>query len=142
MPQPKHRQPIDVSEFDPALLDKIGRHSLQQIHQLRRHERIEVRFDILVQPGNSSNLGRYEARGHTKDVSRGGCRCILPRAPMVGDLYRVELFEEENALPVAFARCVRCQFLKEGSFDCAFAFFSPLDAPETISGSKKDDLLD
>ncbi len=138
----QHRKPIDVSEFDPELLDNIGRHSLQQIRQLRRHERIEVRFEVLVQPGNSSNLGSYEARGHTKDVSRGGCRCILSRAPMVGDVYRVELFEEENALPVTFARCVRCRFLKEGSFDTAFAFFNPLDTPETIPGSKQGDLLD
>ncbi len=61
---------------------------------------------------------------------------------MVGDVYRVEFFEEENALPVVFARCVRCQFLKEGSFDTAFAFFSPLDTPEPIPGSKQSDLLD
>ncbi len=137
-----HRKPIDVSEFDPALLGTMGRDSLQQIHRLRRHERIEVRLEVLVQPGDSSKLGRYEARGHTLDVSRGGCRCILSRAPIVGDVYRVEIFEQESALPLIFARCVRCHFLKEASFDTAFAYFSHLDAPEIIPGSKQSDLLD
>ena len=142
MAQPKHRQPVDLSEIDVDLLDKIGRSSLQEVHQLRLHERIEVRLDVLVQPGNSSDRGRYEARGHTKDVSKGGCRCILPSAPIVGDVYRIQLHDGEHTLPMAFARCLRCRLLSEDSFDCAFAFFSPLDAPEIIAGSEKGDLLD
>lgn len=142
MPQSAHRRPIDLSEVDPELLDKIGRHSLQDIQQLRRYERIEIRLDVLVQPGNSSDLGRGDIRGYTKDVSKGGCRCVLPQAPLVGDVYRVELTEGKSAMPLAFARCIRCIFLTEGSFDCAFAFLSPLDVPEILQGPEPGDLLD
>ena len=65
-----------------------------------------------------------------------------PRAPIVGDVYRVQIHDPESALPMVFARCLRSRFLREDAIDCAFAFFSALDAAEIISGSESSDLLD
>lgn len=142
MTQPKRRAVIDVKELDPELLEELAHQSLREIRKVRRHERIEVKLAVQLRPANSSDLGRYNSKGSTKDISVGGCRCIVSKAPRVGDIYRVQFRDEQHSLPMAFARCVRCRFVHEDAFDCSFMFLTPLEAPEIFGETGSDDLLD
>ena len=142
MTEAKRRQAIDVSELDSELLEELERQSLREIRKVRRHERVQVKLELRVQMASSSEVNRFDSSGFTKDLSAGGCRCIIPRAPWVGDVYRIQIHDKEHSLPLVFARCLRCQFVREDAFDCSFLFFTPLEAPEIFGDGWDKDLLD
>jgi len=114
-------------ELDPEL-----RHSLEQqkgveVGQSRTHARIEVELKVVVLPANSSEHARFRLQGITADLSRGGCRLILPHPVGVGDVFRIEFASLQVPVGPTFARCLRCRLVREQVFEAGFSFFTPID---------------
>lgn len=127
---------LDDLGFD--LVSDLERQSADAIRKLRAHERLEIKLKVFVQPGNSSDIQRFRAKGVTCDVSEGGARLLLPLPLTPGDVYRVGFDSEEIDLPIVFARCMRCRFVREGAFESGLLFFNRINLG-TLDGSARSD---
>jgi c-di-GMP-binding flagellar brake protein YcgR len=132
---------LDLAGLNEELLEDLGRQSLDEIQKLRADSRVELKIAITLRPGNSSERRDWESEGHTKDISRGGCRAVLADPPCVGDIFRLSFQDTELGLPMVFARCLRVRLVREDVFDCGFRFFSSLEIPEA-SERRGSDLFD
>lgn len=128
------------SELDPELLQSLERQKSDEIARQRIHARIDAKLRVVVKPGNSSELLALKIQGLTADISRGGCRLILPMPLGVGDLYRVEFDSSAHQLPLVFARCLRCRLLREDAFEVGLSFFTQIELPASLF-QQQDDLL-
>ena len=122
---------------DIAHLVDIERRSADEIHRMRAHERLALKARVALAPGNASDPSA-PMNGVTADVSRGGCRAIFPGPVRVGDVYRLRFDREKLALPLVFARCLRCRMLREDAFEAGFSFFTPVDFDERPPSSRRD----
>lgn len=130
----------NTDELDIDLLKDLERQSAEEIRKLRANERVDSKIRLIIQKGDSSQMGAMRIQACTSDISEGGC-CALTTTPVgVGDIFRLTFDRSQLDIPLVFARCVRCRLLREDAFETAFAFFAPI----SISGSKdasKEDLL-
>ncbi len=115
-----------LDDFGFDLVSDIERQSMDSIRKLRAHERLEVRLNIIVAPGNSSDTSRFKVKGVTGDISEGGSRVLLPLPLTPGDIYRVEFDKAQADLPLVFARCMRCRLVRENTFEAGLAFFNKI----------------
>jgi c-di-GMP-binding flagellar brake protein YcgR len=120
---------------DARLIAELERQSIEQIRQVRAHERIRSRVGVELRPGNASARGDLPVRGKTNDISEGGCSAIFPSAILPGDIFQLEFDATAIDLPVVFAHAMRCRMLKEGSFETGFRFFTPVVMPSTTEAS-------
>lgn len=123
---------------DSDLLDELERQSVSEIRKLRAYERVEIRAEVCIQPGNSSQLGEQPILATTRDVSAGGCLVHAPSPIGVGDVFRLQFDQTLMDLPLVFARCIRCHLLREDSFEAAFSFFSPIELGTSVKKSSGD----
>jgi len=128
------RRTLDTQALDLELIETLEKQSLEQIKAIRAYERLDVRLEVICEPANTTSLGAWRAEGQTRDLSRGGCRVLLSRPPMVGDVYRLRIDDPDQGLPMIFARCVRVALVRETSFDCSFSFFSSLEPKGLLDG--------
>ena len=91
---------------------------------------------MILQSGNASELLSFKVKGVTGDISQGGCSVLFPIAARVGDIYRLEFDQETLALPLTFARCVRCRLIREDAYEAGFAFFKAITLPENVAVSE------
>jgi len=112
------------------ILQDIERTTNETIKNRRQSERIVLKTKVILQPGNSSELLTQKIQGITKDISTYGCGAMFPIPLMVGDTYRLSFESEPLALPLVFARCSRCQLIKEDVYEAGFAFFARIQLPE------------
>ena len=124
--------------LEPELLQSLERQKSEEIARERLHARIEAKLRVVVRPANSSAMLEFKVQGLTADLSRGGCRLILPLPLGVGDVYRVEFDSTEHKLPLVFARCLRCRLLREDAFESGRQFFTQLDLPSTLFRGERD----
>ncbi len=117
--------------FD-ALKD-LERQTSEEIRSQRAHDRLTVKAKVVVEPGNSSDKLTFRLQGVTGDISEGGCQIMLPMPVYVGDVFRLTFDCEELQLPVVFARCMRCRFIREDTFETGFKFFSPINVSPAAS---------
>ena len=125
-------------DLDPELLQSLERQKGDETSKARMHARVEAKLKVVVRPGNSSEALRFKLQGITADLSRGGCRLILPLPVGVGDVYRVEFDSSEHHIPLVFARCLRCRLVREDAFECGFSFFNPVELPASLSQTSSD----
>ncbi|MFO0840575.1 MAG: PilZ domain-containing protein [Phycisphaerae bacterium] len=118
----------DASAFD--LLREIESNTPEEIRRQRTHFRVAIKAHVKLLPGNVSAMQTPHLQGVTGDLSEGGCRALFPLPVTVGDVYRLEFDPGQLALPLTFARCVRCLMLRDDAFEAGFAFFSPISLPE------------
>ncbi len=123
------RQPELRQDLDPEVVENLERQQIQDVLTGRTHERLETALKVCVRPGNTSENLRFELHGVTADLSRGGCRLILPAPAAVGDVFRIEFESSTPLLPLVFARCLRCRLMREDAFEVGFSFFAPIDLP-------------
>jgi PilZ domain len=116
-------------DLDPELLQSLERQQGEEVSKARMHTRVEAKFKVIVRPGNASDSLRFKLQGITADLSRGGCRLILPLPVGVGDVFRIEFESGEQRIPMVFARCLRCRLVREDAFEAGFSFFTPIDLP-------------
>ena len=129
--QPLESAPLDQGRaYD--LLQEMEQNTPEELRRQRASFRIAVKAKVIVQPGNASQRQEFKVQCVTGDVSEGGCRMLSPVPLMVGDIYRLEFDRKSIALPVIFARCMRCYLLREDAFEAGFAFFVPIALPEKL----------
>ena len=117
-------------ELDPELLHSLEQQKGVEVGQSRMHARVQVELKVVVRPANSSERARFRLQGITADLSRGGCKLILPMPVGVGDVFRIEITGVEAPIPMTFARCLRCRLVREQVFEAGFSFFAPIDLPQ------------
>ena len=129
-PNPPPARDLDLEQ---DLIEDLERQSIQEIRKLRKHDRVEIRVNVALQPGNSSETANSRVQGYTRDLSQGGCRAIFPVPIGVGDVFRLQFDRAKLDLPLVFGRCLRCRLNQEDAFEAAFSFFVPisLDNPAT-----------
>lgn len=127
MAEKKQTQSETRRDLAPEVLANLGQQEIQEVLRSRSHERLETALKVCVRPANTSASASLELHGVTADLSRGGCRLILPLPTGVGDVYRIEF--ESNGLHLVFARCLRCRMMQEDAFEAGFSFFAPIDLP-------------
>jgi hypothetical protein len=131
----KHTQPGVRRDLDPEVVRNFGQHEIQEVLTSRTHERRETALEVCVRQANTSESSRLELHGVTADLSRGGCRLILPLPTGVGDVFRIEFESSSPSLRLVFARCLRCRLVREDVFEAGFSFFAPIDLPEEPAGA-------
>ncbi len=129
------------SALDQETLRSLEKQTAPEIVRERGSVRIEHKLKVVVRSGNSSALLAFKIQGLTADLSRGGCRLLLPLPLGVGDIYRLDFDDSAHKLPQLFARCVRCRLLREDAFEAGMQFFTPVDLPASLQPQGKD-LLD
>lgn len=112
------------------LLQELEQSTSDEMRRQRTHFRLQVKTQVIIQPGNVSDRLKFKMQGTTGDLSEGGCRVLFPLPVRVGDIYQLEFDRKQLDLPLTFARCVRCQLLREDAFEAGFAFFTPITLPE------------
>lgn len=126
MSLPRRKSPR-LSKPDDELLEELSRQKPAEVQKLRSHERLELRLVAELRPANLSAGSDVVAKGHTLDVSPGGCRARLSSPPVVGDIYRMHLVVDGRDLPRVHALCMRTVLVGEAEVEAAFQFLSPLE---------------
>ncbi|RME36723.1 MAG: PilZ domain-containing protein [Planctomycetota bacterium] len=115
------------------LVQELSANTPEELRRKRAHFRMAIRVEVTAQPGNASDLDRFQVRGMTGDISQGGLSAIFPRPVRVGDVYRLQFDRRRLDVPLTFARCVRCRLIREDAFEAGFAFFSEICLPENVT---------
>jgi hypothetical protein len=134
MPDRDLRQDPSRHEVDPELLRSLEQQKGVEVGQSRKHARIEIELKVVVRPANASEHAHFRVQGISADLSRGGCRLILPLPVGVGDVFRLEFACAAHPIPPAFARCLRCRLVREQVFEAGFQFLAPIDLPQLDAG--------
>jgi len=121
------------------LIAELERQSLTEIQKLRAYERKETKVRVDLWPGNSSARDQLHLSGKTNDISEGGCSAVFDAAVLPGDIFRLVFDPKDLALPIVFARVMRCRMLHEDAFEIGFRFFTPVKLPSASKAPK--DLL-
>ena len=108
------------------ILQEIEEQTDEKIRAQRVHDRVAVKLNFTLQPGNSSEFLEYKVQGILGDISSGGCKAMLPIPVKVGDIYRLQFENGRVNLPMLFVRCVRCRLVSEDAFEAGFSFFNPI----------------
>lgn len=124
--------------LDAELLQSLERQQSGEIASQRVFARIDARLEVVVRSANSSQLAQFRIQGVTADISRGGCRLLLPMPLGVGDHFRLEFDAPEHQLPLIFARCTRCRLLREDAFEAGLQFSTSIDLPQSLFRSQTD----
>jgi len=137
--QPVSKQ-ADLNNEDEAYrtLQRLERQASEEARRQRAHERVQIKAKVVIQPGNSSQIGGLKAQGITGDISAGGCRAMIPLPVQAGDIYRLQFDGVELGEPSLFARCLRCRFISEDAFEAGLQFLQPVSLPaEVEAGSRQ-----
>jgi hypothetical protein len=130
----KLTQPEVRRDLAPEVVQNLEQQQIQEVLTSRTHERLETALKVCVRPANTSESSRLELHGVTADLSRGGCRLILPLPTTVGDVFRLEFESSVARIALVFARCLRCRLVREDAFEAGFSFFAPIDLPGEAAG--------
>lgn len=114
------------------LLQDLEQNTSEEIRRQRIHFRVAVKVDVTLQSGNASELFDFKVQGVTGDISQGGLQALFPIPIQVGDVYRLQFNRSQLDLPLTFARCIRCRFVREGAYEGGFQFFATVALPEKI----------
>jgi len=121
-----------TAKLEGELLRSLERQKGEAIASQRLFARVDARIKVAVRPADSSQSARPSIAGTTADISRGGCRLLLPVPIGVGDHYRLEFESTEHPLPLTFARCTRCQLVREDAFEAGLQFAVSIDLPPSL----------
>jgi c-di-GMP-binding flagellar brake protein YcgR len=134
MPDRDFTQDPARHELDPELLRTLAQQKGVEVGQSRKHTRIEVELKVVVRPANASEHARFRLQGISADLSRGGCRLILPLPVGVGDVFRLEFASAAQPIAPVFARCLRCRLVREQVFEAGFQFLTAIELPQLDTG--------
>ena len=128
-------------EDNAEILHDLERQTDDALRAKRREGRIMVTVKVILRPGNSSELANIKWQGVTGDISARGCRTMFPLPAQVGDVYRLEFEHKGLCLPMIFARCMRCQLIREDGYEAGFKFFNAIDLSslETVKSTTQNE---
>ncbi|MEE9296905.1 MAG: PilZ domain-containing protein [Phycisphaerae bacterium] len=119
------------------VFQELEQNRSEEIRKQRCRFRAAVKSAVTLEAGNSSARRSFKAKGVTGDISESGLGALFPVPIAVGDIYRLQFDQSELALPLTFARCVRCRLIREDAFECGFLFFAPIGLPENLGAHEK-----
>lgn len=130
-----NRQPSDQefgnSESDIfSAIEELSKSTEQMIRMRRKKDRMRIDADAHIVPGNMTDRDTGSWSGVCHDISPSGCRVILERPVVVGNIYFLTLDTNSLNFDPVFVRCIRCQLLREDKFECGFSFFSEVKLSE------------
>ena len=102
------------------------------------NDRMELNSPAQLVPGNVSDRDGQTYNGSCRDISNRGCRLILTQPLIVGDIYLMEVDNEQLGLDPSFGRCVRCHMIREDAFEVGLNFLSPVSFETLTEGSPMD----
>lgn len=129
----------DVFSMSGAIesLCELESNNRQAIVQQRACERLDINAKVTIRPGNGSQRQSLMIEGLTGDVSDGGCRVLLPRPVMPGDVFWLSFDDAHVKIGSLFARCVRCRLVQEEAYEAGFRFFNDIDLRNAIVGQRE-----
>ncbi|MFH2000444.1 MAG: PilZ domain-containing protein [Planctomycetota bacterium] len=116
-----------------SLINEMELNTTEEIRRRRSHFRYAIKTTVILQPANASQLMDFKVQGMTRDISSGGVGALFPVPVGVGDVYRLQFNRADFDLPLVFARCLSCAFVREGAYSVGFKFFSTITLPENFS---------
>lgn len=119
------------------LFQELQQNTPEEILRQRGHFRVTVKAGVTLHSATSNEFLSFESKGVTMDVSECGCGLVFPVAIRAGDVYRLEFERAKLDLPVTFAQCIRCHFVREGLFETGFRFFTPLPLPGNLAQAEE-----
>lgn len=90
----------------------------------RATARRAINTPVVVKPGNATQRNQFARSGRLRDLSDTGCGVICEQPLMVGDIFLLEIKNEDLGLSEVFARCIRCRMVAEQKFEHGFKFFN------------------
>ena len=127
---------LDDNEFGNALqsLRELESTVDESILQRRSSTRFEITTKLFVSAGNSSQRDELRIEGVTGDISSGGCLVVMASPILPGDVFWLDFTPGQlTALGGVFARCMRCRFIAESTFEVGFRFFTGVDIEYAMS---------
>lgn len=105
----------------------------------RAHERVSVRMHVAIRPADASRRDDWELGAMTVDLSDGGTLVLAPRPLLAGDFFWLRFDGGPFELGSLTARCLRCRFVREGTFEVAFRFLEQQDLASNTQCSSATD---
>ena len=122
-----------------SAIEDLATNTKQAVESSRRgNDRMELNSPAQLVPGNVSGRDGRTYDGNCRDISNRGCRLILTQPLVVGDIYLMEVENEELGLDPSFGRCVRCHMIREDAFEVGLNFLSPVSFETLTEGSPMD----
>lgn len=134
---PHHQTDLDQAEGLLSAIKDLEANTKENVNARRYSNRLELNCEVDLLPGNVSDRDGSHFMGKCRDVSNQGCRLVLTKPLVVGDLYLVRIDSSALSGDLIFARCVRCHMLREDTFECGLNFLSPV----SIETKQTDDAL-
>lgn len=116
-----------------SLINEMELNTTDEIRRRRSHFRYSIKTTVILQSANASQLMDFKVQGVTRDISSGGVGALFPVPVGVGDVYRLQFNRADLDMPLVFARCMSCTFVREGAYSVGFKFFSNITLPENFS---------
>lgn len=140
---PHHNTDVDQADGLLSAINDLAANTQDEVQARRFANRLELNCATKLVPGNVSSRDGTEFDGKCRDVSDNGCRLVLSRPLIVGDIYLIEIDSPTFRGDLVFGRCVRCHMLREDTFDCGLNFLSPVSIESTqASQAKSSSLID
>ncbi len=116
------------------LLEALETQTPEPLRKLRESERVAIQAFTRLEGSDPTNPLVYE-HAAVGDVSRMGCRILLPAPLQVGAVYKltmdIDTIEADTLdATTIFARCVRCRLINEDAYEMGMRFFAPVDLDE------------
>jgi len=121
-------QSRDENAFE--LLHALESQTPEPLRKLRESERVTIQAFTRLEGSDPTNPMVHE-HAAVGDVSRMGCRILLPEPLQVGAVYKltmdIETIEADTLdATTIFARCVRCRLINEDAYEMGMRFFTPV----------------
>jgi len=96
-----------------SAIEDLAKNTKQNVESSRRgNDRMNINCPAELVPGNVSGRDGRTYNGNCRDISNRGCRLILTQPLIVGDIYLMQVDNDELGLDPAFGRCVRCHMIR------------------------------
>ena len=127
---PHHQDTAASPEGLLSAIEDLAKNTKQNVQSRRSNDRMTLNAPTVLVPGNVSGRDGRTYNGSCRDISNRGCRLILTQPLIVGDIYLMNVQNEELGFDPSFGRCVRCHMIREDAFEVGINFLSPVSFNE------------
>lgn len=128
---PHHQTVSEQAEGLLSAITELEANTKENLQSRRYSNRQELNCDVNLTPGNVSDRDGTEFTGKCRDASDTGCRLVLTKPLVVGDIYLVKIDDSSFNGDMVFGRCIRCHMLREDTFECGVNFLTPVSFAPT-----------
>ena len=130
---PHHQDTAASPEGLLSAIEDLAKNTRENVESTRRgSDRRTLNSPAVLVPGNVSGRDGRVYNGNCRDISIRGCRLVLTQPLVVGDIYLMNVENEELGFDPSFGRCVRCHMIREDAFEVGMNFLSPVSFNDQI----------